>query len=224
VSSERRGHDGRLPIKGLHMKRVIFAVSMLLTSAATWATPFQGTYDVDVNTQDPGLVVEATPATGSLAFDLDVDEQTDWISLFRISTRETTVNADDQHALQVSIDFDFVEPESFGGTSYGRTEGVSLFWGLVQYGALTWANGGYNSLYFGDTGILDVFLQDVTFGGGFLGLNGSSATVKGKFFFRQATGGSGPGPITVPEPAALTLLGAGLLIVGFVWRRRRKSA
>jgi hypothetical protein len=209
------------------MKRSVLAVSLLLAGATAWATPFEGTYQVDVNSSDPGLVVSATPASGSLYFDLDVHEETEWISLFRISTHETTVNRDDQSALQVSIDFDFVRPESFGGTSYGHTRGVSLFWGLVQYGALTWANGGYNSLYFGDTGILDVFLQDVTFGAGVLGLNSSSATVKGKFFFRQAptgAGGPGPGPITVPEPAALTLLGAGLLIVGFVWRRRRKSA
>jgi hypothetical protein len=203
------------------MKRVILAVSWLLTGGTAWATPFQGTYQVDVNTEDPGLVVNATPASGDLDFDIDENEQTDWIPLFRISTRETTVNSDDEHALQVSIDFDFVRPENFGGTASGHSQGVSLFWGLVQYGALTWANGGYNSLYFGDTGILDVLLQDVTFGGGFFGLNDHAATVNGRFFFRRAPG---PGPITVPEPAVLTLLGAGLLIVGFIWRRRRKSA
>jgi hypothetical protein len=194
------------------MKRLIFALAALCPCLTAWAIPFQGTYTVDVNASDPGLVVHATPSSGTLDFDLDVGEQTSWITLFRIYTLEGTVNHDDETPIDASIAFDFVAPESFGGTSNGETYGVSKFWGLWQHGQLNWANGGLNTLYFGNGGILDLYLQDTQFGGSFGGLEDTSGTVKGRFAFRQ-------GPITVTEPATLTLLGAGLLLVALIRRR-----
>lgn len=198
------------------MKKLIFALAALCPCLTAWAIPFQGSYTVEVNSTDPGLVVYATPSAGSLDFDIDVGEQTSWITLFRIYTLEGTVNADDEMPIGANIAFDFVAPESFSGSSSGETYGVSRFWGLWQYGQLTWANGGLNTLYFGNGGILDLYLQDTQFGGSFGGLDHDSGTVKGRFAFRQ-------GPITVTEPATLTLLGVGLLLVALIRRRRQST-
>lgn len=198
------------------MKKLMFAVPMLLASMTSWAVPFQGTYDVNVNTSGSGLQVTATPDAGELLFNLDVGQSV-WAFLFSIDTHESTVNADDRVPVSASIDFDFVSPTSFGGTVNGDTEGVSLWSGVLQAGVLTWDNGGLSSLYFGNGGILDVYLEDAVFGLGVFGLSHSSADVHGKFTYRQSS------VTAVPEPAVLSLIGGGLLLVAFL-RRRRNSA
>ncbi len=197
------------------MRRFLATTALSLVSLNAWAIPFAGTYDVSVNTQDPGLEIDVTPDSGVLAFDIDAGEQTGWLSLFRISTPESWVNSDDLVPMAASVDFNFVVPTAFGGTSSGSTTGVSLFYGLWQQGQLTWANGGLNSLYFAG-GILDVFLQDTSFGGQFGGLNDDPGVVKAKFAYR-------PGVAVVSEPTTLALLGAGFLIVA-LWRRRSSNA
>ncbi len=197
------------------MKRLLAIVPLMLTSMAAWAVPFQGTYDVTVNTSGSGLLIEATPDSGNLLFDLDVGESV-WEFLFTISTNEGWVNDDDRHPVSASIEFQFTRPETFGGTSYGDTEGVSVWGGAIQAGVLTWDNGGKNSLYFGNGGILDIYLNDAVFGLGLLGLTDHSADVAGKFTYRRS-------PLAVPEPAILTLVGGGLLLVAFI-RRRSKTA
>jgi hypothetical protein len=197
------------------MKKLFVGVPLLLASAAVWAIPFQGTYDVSVNTGGSGLQVNANPSSGALLFDLDVGQSV-WQFLFSISTNETTVNNDDRIPVAASIDFDFVLPTVFSGTSNGDTEGISLWSGLVQAGVLTWDNGGVNSLYFGDGGVLDVYLEDAVFGLGLLGLSHQTADVSAKFTYRRGT-------LAVPEPAILTLVGGGLLLLALI-RRRRSAA
>jgi hypothetical protein len=198
------------------MKKFLLAVPMLLVSVTTWAVPFQGTYDVNVNTSGSGLQVTATPDSGALLFDLDVGQSV-WAFLFSISTHESTVNADDRVPVSASIDFDFVSPTTFSGTANGDTEGVSIWSGFLQAGVLTWDNSGLSSLHFGNGGILDVYLEDATFGLGFGGLSNSSADVNGKFTYRRGT------TLAVPEPAVLSLIGGGLLLVAFLRRRRSSS-
>ena len=197
------------------MKRLLVALPLMMTSMAAWATPFVGTYDVTVNTSAPGLIVDATPDSGNLLFDLDVGESV-WEFLFTISTHEDWVNDDDRHPVSASIDFQFTSPQSFGGTSYGDTEGISIWGGLIQAGVLTWDNGGKNTLYFGNGGILDIYLNDAVFGLGLVGLSDHSAEVAGKFTYRRS-------PLAVPEPAILALLGGGLLVLAYI-RRRSKAA
>jgi hypothetical protein len=140
-----------------------------------------------------------------------------WEFLFTLSTHEDWVNDDDRHPVSASIEFNFTSPEVFGGTSYGDTEGVSIWGGAIQAGVLTWDNGGKNTLSFGN-GILDVYLNDAVFGIGFFGLTHYSADVLGKFTYRSS------GPVAVPEPAALTLVGVGLLLLGYIRRRSRIAA
>jgi hypothetical protein len=197
------------------MKRLLAVVPLMLASTAAWAVPFAGTYDVTVNTSGSGLLVEATPDAGDLLFDLDVGESV-WEFLFTISTNEDWVNDDDRHPVSASIDFEFTSPTTFGGTSYGDTEGISIWGGAIQAGVLTWDNGGQNSLYFGNGGILDIYLNDAVFGAGLVGLTGHTADVRGKFTYRRS-------PLAVPEPAVLTLIGGGLLLLAYI-RRRSKAA
>jgi hypothetical protein len=204
---------GRRHDKGLAMKRLLAVIPLTLVSMAAWAVPFQGTYDVTVNTSGPGLRVDATPDNGDLYFDLDVGESV-WEFLFTISTDENWVDSDDRVPVSANIEFQFTSPEAFGGTSYGDTEGVSIWGGAIQAGVLTWDNGGRNSLTFGNGGLLDIYLNDAVFGLGLGGLSRYAADVEGKFTYRRS-------PLAVPEPAILSLVGAGLLLMAYI--RRRKS-
>ena len=198
------------------MKKLLIGVPMLLATFAAWAVPFQGTYDVTVNTSGSGLQVTATPDSGDLLFDLDVGESV-WAFLFSINTDENTVNNDDRVPVSASIDFDFVQPTTFSGTVNGDTEGISVWSGFLQAGVLTWDNGGLSSLYFGNGGMLDVYLEDAVFGLGIGGLTDRAADVHGKFTYRRGTA------LAVPEPAVLSLIGGGLLVLAFVRRRRSAS-
>jgi hypothetical protein len=194
------------------IKKLLVGTALLMSAATAWAIPFTGTYDVSVNTSGSGLQVTANPDSGNLLFNLDPGQSV-WRFLFDISTDETTVNADDVVPVQASVDFNFVLPTTFGGTANGDTVGVSLWSGLLQYGVLSWENGGLNSLHFGNGGILDVYLEDATFAPGLGGLTGRSAAVDAKFTYRRA-------PVAVPEPTTLALIGSGLLLVAWMTRRR----
>jgi hypothetical protein len=215
-------------VKDAQVKKLLVAIALLSVSLGASAIPFQSTYTVNLNTSGSGLQVVATPTSGDLAFDLAVGESTAWTWLFDIRTIERTVNTDDRIPIAASIDWDFMLPTTFGGTSNGDTEGVSLFWGLWQFGVLTWDNGGSSSLYFGDGGVLDVYLEDVIFGSGLGGLSRQSAAVHGKFTLREAPAPSGvsetPVPMSVSEPAALALIGVGLLLLACVFRLPRNEA
>ena len=195
------------------MNKLFVTATLLLSSSAVWAIPFEGAYDVSVNTSGPGLQVTASPDSGLLGFDIDVGESTGWLDLFRIRTIESTVNADDLVPVSASIAFDFWSPTSFGGTAEGTTQGLS-FLGVVQAGYLRWSSS-VSSLYFGNGGILDLRLEDAFFGEGWFGLSEDAATVRGKFTLRR-----GADAVAVPEPATLSLFGGALLLLAFVRRRR----
>jgi hypothetical protein len=202
------------------MKKILLGAPLLLLTFSASAVPFLGTYDVAVNSDDPGLRVLAQPSSGILSFDLNVGDYTPWTFLFSISTDEETVNDDDRVPVAASIDFEFFLPTAFSGFANGDTEGISLYWGAVQAGVLSWDNGGHSSLLFGDGGILDVYLEDAVFGAGLFGLTDSVAAVNGKFRYTQGAGQ----PARVPEPAVLTLLGGGLLLIALLRRRRASSS
>jgi hypothetical protein len=198
------------------MNKFLAAVAFSAISLNAAAITFTGSYSATVNTNDPGLDVAVAPPNGPLNFSLNAGQQTSWISLFRIFTYEDWVNEDDVVPMTASVAFNFTSPSASNGTSYGSTYGESFVFGLWQHGVIRWNNGGLNSLLFSE-GILDVFLKDTQFGGGFLGLNSDSGVVQAKFGLRA-------NPTTaVPEPTMLVVFGAGLIAIGLL-RRRRSTA
>jgi hypothetical protein len=165
-----------------------------------------GSYDVTLNTTDPGLVLYSNPILSEPAsFNLNVGQSTTF-ALFRIGTDESTVNwGEDTVSKDISVSFDFSTPDvtnSIEGTTRGAW---FLFW---DYGTVDWENPA--SFYFGNGGLFTISLCDVDFG------VPGSAIVNATLKYDRA---SAP----VPEPATLLLLGSGLLGAAGLRRRNRKK-
>lgn len=206
----------------LPLKIFTFAASLALlaVSAVGQATPIKATYTIDLNTSDPGLMLNSMDlADNPFSFSLNPGESQSG-DLFRIWTNETNVNDDDEVSKAISANFNFLLPEVFGGSVTGTTVGgnVCFFCGL-DYGTVTWD--GPADLYFGphNDGHLRITLSDETFhlspigiGGYLLGAN-VSGTIE---LIADAT-------TAVPEPNGLVLFGLSLLAISGLASRRRKG-
>ena len=178
------------------------------------AITFDGSFSVDFQNVDPGLVVSANPSSGSIPiapFDLNTPgDSTGWFPLFDISTDECCVNADDTVAKPISVEFDFsAPPPGFNGTVPGQTVGNSIL-GIVEWGSVSW--GDPISLSFGNGGVLLAFLSDEIFDKGLFGLGNHGATVDAKFTLLEA-------PSPVPPPPALILFISGIGTLSVAVRR-----
>ncbi len=213
------------------MRYLSFVAALLLVGSATsaGAVTFSGDFSITAQAQDPGLVVQVNPVSGPLDFDL-VEGQSKSFALFDIWTNEGTVNVgEDTVADPISVAFHFdAPPPPFGAPLDGTTDGVSLAWGVVQYGEVSWNNPldlTYGTL--GD-GLLRVALSNETFNPGFFGLGTKGATVNVTFELvkaatEQPVGVAAVAAVPVPPAFALFVTAVASLGAGSLRARRRRA-
>lgn len=207
------------------MKKVLgFLCAMLLVFGvvgSAHAVLFElNSYDVTLNDQDPGLVVNWSPilpmpTQGNLSLCQPVT-----VELFSLWTDETSINKDDLAFDDISVAFDFTIPAPpFSGTVSGQTHGWKKLFGIFQGGKVEWDSP--ETLYFGPLGDgeLTISLSDECFNSGFLGVCEGEcfgAVVEATFHMTHEAS-------PVPEPTTMLLLGSGLIgIAGFRKKLRKR--
>ncbi len=170
------------------------------------------------NVSDPGLVVNTSLAPGlpGTSFTLN-DGQSNTFNFFNIWTNETTVNADDLVAMNISATLNFADPAT-GATVNGVTFGGSIIFGLVQWGQIQW--NGPTTITLGDRQF-SLALSDEIFNPGLFGLGngpGCGAMVKAKVtqIFSNT-----PNGVSVPDQGNTAMLLGAAVIGCAVFARKR---
>ncbi len=202
------------------MRKSVLSCAVILAAAAwsgsSYATNvgFADTYSTTYNTSDPGLVLQINNPTGSNAFVLDSAGGSTSQLLFKVSSSETTANADDLVGKDITVDFAFTSPSIANGTVMGTSVGGHFKWSLDQ-GYITWDQP--TDIVFAGVGTLQIALSDTQFT---LPLFGSFLQTWGKV---NATFTLTPYVAAVPIPPALALFGGGLVGTGLLARRRKQK-
>ena len=206
--------------KRIMFQKLITAAAFCAVASVANAITFQGDFGVNYNNSDPGLVVNVNPSNGSFGpFDLDVGEH-QVFHIFNLWTNERAINPDDTVEKPISVDFSFNTP-STSGTLNGSTDGKLAFFGVFQWGQMSWDNP--LVLNFGKNGSgeiqISLFGKDgPKFNKGIFGTHPGErygANVYAKVKYTTAA---------IPLPAGLPLLLAGLGGFGLLARRKGKTA
>lgn len=171
-----------------------------------------------------GLEIAVKPISAQNPYQFTTDDlvpspgdNTDIVSLFKISTPESSVNlGEDTKLKSIKAQFSFTNPADASGladTITGNTFGV---WGLIQSGKVVWGSPLEFTYGFHDNGKFRLTLLDTDFNSGFLGLGTKGGIVKGKFELLSAAG-------AVPEPSTWAMMILGVGFAGAAMRRRRET-
>ena len=190
-------------------------VAALIVAAPAMAqdTHYMGSASLTVNTSDPGLVLGVDYLNQNLDFTQGVGD-TFSQDLGWIFTNESDVGKDDKVAKSISLNVVFSNPVLSGGLS-GQSYGVSLA-GIVQYGQVTWNNGGNFMLSNLAGDVVSGHINSGHLGDGLFGLNDQVGLKETLSFTTNAQG-------AVPEPTSWALMVGGFGMVGGAVRARKRS-
>jgi hypothetical protein len=170
---------------------------------------------VSANSGD-GLIINTSLALPQVPFSFSLDDgQSETFAFFNIWTPETTVNADDRIARDISATLTFSDPLT-NATVDGLTFGGSILFGLLQWGQVVWETPA-PQFTAPDGRIFKVTLSDEVFNLGLFGLNEGwcyGATVKATI---KQIGSS----YSVPDNGATAML-LGLSLLATVIAHRKK--
>ncbi|MDB5454140.1 MAG: sorting protein [Caulobacteraceae bacterium] len=193
------------------------AVSVAAVAAPASAEVFAGSYNVSVQSSDPGLVLHWAPIAPGLNFNLPTAGSSTSFPLFQLWTDEGSIESDDRVAKPIQVNLAFTLPSVFGGQVNGQTVGESILFGLIQDGRVTWSNNGDALMNFAGGGQLLAHLDNAVFNKGFFGLDegpGDGAAIGSTFTLVKSA---------VPEPATWGMMILGLGMVGMGLRLRRRE-
>lgn len=202
------------------MKRMWFFLSVvaLVLAAAGTASALRFTaasYDVELLERDPGLVLYCgSILTGPITYDFALGESRA-VDLFRVGTDETWSNRNDRRLQNIGVTFDFSTSDSLAGPDvFGRSWGDSFWfssWGHVER---------ENPVFFefGEDGEFSIDLSDGRFQTSDWNMVTATFTHKTDPLRSFDTSGNTGSP--VPEPSTILLVGAGLIGLAGLGRKR----
>ncbi|MBV8702084.1 MAG: PEP-CTERM sorting domain-containing protein [Acetobacteraceae bacterium] len=196
-----------------YLPAAIGALALMVASGTAFADPitYAGTFSITDVSKPNNNLLTVTSTPGGFSVPLSLNQEVTDVTLANYNTTDPNHSFASIATDQIEGTFTFTKPVSNVYSVNGDvTETTVDFFGhLSSQGTLTWTSNDLN-VAFSDGSVLDIGLGPSFFGNG----NGTSdaGTVSANFTLVKEP---------VPEPASMTLFGAGLLGLGTIAMRRR---